>query len=384
MSRALSCCPHSYVRIALNALVLASFIGTAALLAHRVDTPDLKLNTGKEIYEAGCIACHGPDGKGTPQSTAGFQRPDTFPDFTRCDQTTPEDNYAWKSVIRDGGPSRGFSQIMPSFRDVLTSEQMDKVIHYLRGFCHESSWPRGELNLPRALITEKAYPEDEVVLTSTINAQGAPGVMNEIVHEQRFGAKNQIEVSVPVNFANQNHVWYGGFGDFGLGLKRELFSSLRTGSILSVQGGARFPTGNMARGLGSGVHSFETFAAFDQLLPAKTFVQLQGGSELPIDTRIAPRSLFWRSALGKSFNQDRGLGRMWSPMVETVATRDLQTGAKTDWDVVPEMQVTLSKRQHIRANLGVSLPATNTAGRSTQLLFYVLWDWQDGKLTQGW
>ena len=75
---------------------------------------------------------------------------------------------------------------------------------------------------------------------------------------------------------------------------------------------------------------------------------------------------------------------MWSPMVELVANRDLQTGAKTDWDVVPEMQVTLSKRQHVRANLGVSLPVTNTAGRSAQLLFYVLWDWQDGNLTQGW
>jgi mono/diheme cytochrome c family protein len=368
----------------LHLLVLVSGMGSAGLLAGKVDSPDLKLNTGKEIYEAGCVACHGPDGKGTPQATAGFQRPDTFPDFTRCDQTTPEDNYAWKSVVRDGGPSRGFSQIMPSFRDVLTSEQMDKVIHYMRGFCRESSWPRGELNLPRALMTEKAYPEDEVVVTATVNAQGAPGVSNEIVHEQRFGVKNQIEVSVPVNFADQNHVWYGGFGDFGLGLKRVLFSSLRSGSILSVQGGARFPTGNTAHGLGSGVHSFETFAAFDQLLTPKTFLQLQAGSELPIDTRIAPRSLFWRSALGRSFNQDRGLGRMWSPMVELVANRDLQTGAKTDWDVVPEMQVTLSKRQHVRANLGVSLPATNTAGRSAQLLFYVLWDWQDGKLTQGW
>jgi len=46
--------------------------------------------------------------------------------------------------------------------------------------------------------------------------------------------------------------------------------------------------------------------------------------------------------------------------------------------------VTLSKRQHVRANLGVSLPVTNTAGRSAQLVFYVLWDWQDGKLTEGW
>jgi mono/diheme cytochrome c family protein len=373
-----------HLRIPVNVLVLVLYGGTTSLLAHKNDSPEIKLNTGEEIYRAACVACHGPDGKGTPESLTGFQRPDTFPDFTRCDQTTPEDNYAWKSVIRDGGPSRGFSQIMPSFRDALTSEQMDKVIHYLRGFCTESSWPRGELNLPRALLTEKAYPEDEVVITTTLNAKGAPAVTNEIVHEQRFGVKNQIEVSVPVNFVDQNHVWHGGFGDVGLGLKCELFSSLRTGSILSVQGGAHFATANQAHGLGSGVNSFELFAAYGQLLPAKTFLQFQGGSELPTDTRIAPKSVFWRTALGKSFNQDQGLGRLWSPMVEFVASRDLQNGATTNWDVVPEMQVTLSKRQHVRADVGISMPGTNTAGRSTQVLFYVLWDWQDGKLTQGW
>jgi hypothetical protein len=51
---------------------------------------------------------------------------------------------------------------------------------------------------------------------------------------------------------------------------------------------------------------------------------------------------------------------------------------------MPEMQVTLSARQHIRADLGYSIPTVNTAGRSPQVMFYVLWDWQDGKLTEGW
>ncbi|MGI8958206.1 MAG: c-type cytochrome [Bryobacteraceae bacterium] len=359
-------------------------MAAAALLAHTSDTPGLKLNTGKEIYEAACVACHGPDGKGMPKSTVGFEPPRSFPDFTRCDQTTPEMNSDWEAVIREGGEFRGFSQIMPSFRDALTSEQMDKVIHYLRGFCRESSWPRGELNLPRAFATEKAYPENEAVVTTTLNAQGAPGVANEIVHEQRFGVKNQIEVSVPVDFVNQNHVWYGGFGDVALGLKRELFSNLRSGSILSVQGEAIFPTGNVSHGLGTGVTTFGVFAAFGQLLPAKSFVQLQAGSDLPIDTAKSPRTFYWRTALGKSFNQGHGLGRMWSPMIEMLSDRDLETGAKTNWDVLPEMQVTLSRRQHIRANAGVRIPVSNTAGRSMQVMFYLLWDWQDGRLTEGW
>jgi mono/diheme cytochrome c family protein len=344
----------------------------------------IALNTGKEIYDAACLACHGPEGKGQPDYVVGFEKPDTFPDFTRCDQTTPEDNYAWKQTIRDGGRGRGLSQIMPSFRDALTSGQMDKVIEYVRGFCSEKGWPRGELNLPRALITEKAYPEDEVVVSTSVNAQHTPGVSNEIVHEQRFGKLNQIEISVPVDFVNQNHTWYGGFGDIGLGLKRVLFSSLHTGSIVSVEGLANLPTGSTTHGLGEGTPSFESFASYGQLFHHDFSIQEQFGSVLPKDTSKSPQSIYWRNAFGKSFHAGQGLGRLWTPMLEWVANRDLVDRARMKWDIVPEMQVTISRRQHIRADLGVSIPVTNTAGRSTQILFYVLWDWQDGKLTEGW
>ena len=74
-------------------------------------------------------------------------------------------------MIEHGGPSRGFSQIMPVFGKLLTSEEIDDVIAYLRGFCTNQHWARGELNLPRALVTEKAFPEDEVVISSAVNAR---------------------------------------------------------------------------------------------------------------------------------------------------------------------------------------------------------------------
>src|SRR5712671_7822227 len=130
----------SYICLAL----LAALIETAPAQS----TGAASLKAGKEIFEAGCAGCHGGDGKGAPQSTIGFEKPDTFPDFTKCDQTTPEDNLAWKSVIRDGAPSRGFSQIMPSFSGALTPAQIEAVVQYMRGFCKEEGWPHGELNLP--------------------------------------------------------------------------------------------------------------------------------------------------------------------------------------------------------------------------------------------
>ena len=313
-----------------------------------------------------------------------FKRPSTFPDFTRCDQTTAETNTAYKAVIEYGGPNRGFSQIMPSFREALSSEEIDDLVAYLREFCTSSHWPRGELNVPRAIVTEKAFPEDEVVLSTGINTRGMPGNESHIIHEQRFGVRNQIEVGVPIVVEDQHHTWYGGVGDVTLGLKRVLFSNLRSGSILSLQGGFLLPTGSTKRGFGSGTTTFEPFAAFDQIFRSNTFLQLQFGADLPFDTSKAPQSWFFNSAIGQSIAPDHWLGRLWSPMCEFLATRDLVDGAKTDWDVMPEMQVTISKRQHVRGSLGYRIPMTNTAGRQQQVMFYLLWDWADGSLLKGW
>src|SRR5207253_82193 len=80
--------------------------------------------------------------------------------------------------------------------------------------------------------------------------------------------------------------------------------------------------------------TFESFAAYAQLLPANSFVQLQSGTDQPTETSKAPRSLFWRAALGKSFRQSGGLVRMWTHMTEFVATRDFTSHATTDWDIV--------------------------------------------------
>ena len=93
---------------------------------------ELKLDTGKEIYEAACIGCHGPGGRGQPQTTLGFEPPSTFPDFSDCNGSTPESTFSWRATIHEGGRVRGFSEIMPSFAEALTIEQIDKVAKYLR------------------------------------------------------------------------------------------------------------------------------------------------------------------------------------------------------------------------------------------------------------
>ena len=345
--------------------------------------PDLK--NGKAVWNGGCIACHGPDGKGAPESSTVFTRPDTWPDMSRCDQTTPEPDSAYKAVILHGGRGLGFSQIMPAFGDLLTDQQVDDVIAYLRTFCkNDKHFPLGVLNLPRAIVTEKAFPEDELVISTAANVTGPGSWTTDVIHEQTFAGKNQLEVDVPVNYANINGAWTSGVGDITVGMKREVFSSERAGSILSLQGGILLPTGDSQRGFGAGTTQFEPFAAYDQLITNKTFAQFELGADLPADASVSPRSLFFRSAFGGSLAPDHGLGRLYSPMLEFVAKRDYRTGASTQWDILPEMQVTVSRRQHIRAAVGYRKPFTDVSGRAPQVEFYVLWDWAEGHFWDGW
>ncbi len=385
-SRLLARRPAGLVRIPLAFVALLLGAGALHLCAqtiHYAKPPNAK--NGERVYKAGCIACHGSTGSGAAPTETEFKRPDTFPDFSRCDQTTPEPNSEWKDVILHGGRARGFSEIMPAFGELLTDSEINDVIAYMRGLCRNTGhYPQGELNLPRAMVTEKAFPEDEEVISTALNATGAASFTTDVIHEQTFAGRNQVEVDVPVNYADQTHNSTSGIGDITLGLKREMFSSLRTGSILSLQGGVLLPTGDRKRGFGSGTTQIEPFAAFDQLFKENTFLQFQLGSDLPVDTSVAPRSMFWRSTVGQAIIPDHGLGRQFSPMIELLGSRNFKQGAGNDWDLLPEMQVTISPRQHIRAAVGVREPFTNTSGRSPQVLFYVLWDWADGKLWEGW
>jgi hypothetical protein len=240
------------------------------------------------------------------------------------------------------------------------------------------------MNFPRPLFTEKAFPEDEWVFQTAADTTGSGNVSNKIVYEKRFGARNQIEILVPFRFEQRSTEWVGGVGDVVAGYKRVLFSSAPSGSIASMVGEVALPTGHEARGLGLGVPKFELFGAFGQVLPALSFVQAQVGAEFPADTERAPRAVFGRVALGKSLARNDGFGRLWTPMIEVLADREFEDGARVNWDVVPQVQITLNSRQHVRAKVGIRRPLNDTGSRSTQVVFYALWDFFDGGLRDGW
>jgi hypothetical protein len=272
---------------------------------------------------------------------------------------------------------------MPAFGQVLSPEQIASVIDYLRGFCADPRWPRGELNLPRPLVTEKAFPENEALFTTSV-ARDPVSLGTEIIYERRLGARGQYEIIIPFVLEKRDARvgWNRGLGDVEVAYKHVLWHSLRTGSIWSLGGEVSLPSGKETLGLGKGHTVVAPFMAFGQILPRDSFLQFQGGLEHQL-TNGNSNEAFWRFALGKTLTQGR-TGRAWSPIVEAVAAKTLEAGMSTEWDVVPQIQVTLSKRQHIMVNAGFRVPINNRSGRHTTFAMYLLWDWFDAGLLTGW
>ena len=336
---------------------------------------------GEELYRSGCATCHGPDGKGAVRAQLGFDN--DLPDFTDCTFSTPEADSDWLAIIHQGGTVRAFSRRMPAFEDLLTDADIERLVGYLRTFCTNRTWPPGDLNLPRPLFTEKAFPENEALLTTNITSGTDATVENGFLYEHRIGARSQYEVNVPITVQSQDGAWTNGLGDVTVAFKHVLFHDLGKGAILSAGAEALLPTGSEERGLGKGVTIFEPFVAFGKILPSDGFLQVHTGIELPTDTTKSAREAFARLALGKSFTQG-AWGRSWSPMVELLVAHESGSDEPTLWDLAPQMQVTLSRRQHIMISGGIKIPLNERSDRGVEVATYFLWDWFDGGLFDGW
>jgi mono/diheme cytochrome c family protein len=306
---------------------------------------------GRELYEIGCAKCHASDGRGVDPSLVGFSAP--LRDFTDCRFASRETANDWVAVTHQGGPARGFDSAMPSYAEAFDAERIESII----------------------LVTEKAFPEDEALWTTAVDLEG-DGASTELVYERRVGARHQWEAILPIGASPE-----AGIGDVGIGWKTAFWHA--PDSIFTVGGEVFFPTGSEVQGLGTGTVVFEPYLAFARIFAREWFLQAQAGAEIPEDSQKVERELFWRAALGFSVAANSGFGRLWSPMLEILGSADTDF-VETSWSLLPQMQVSLSARQHVRLNAGVEIPVNRGDERPTRLVFYFLWDWFDGGLLDGW
>ncbi|HEY7798082.1 MAG TPA: c-type cytochrome [Hyphomonadaceae bacterium] len=366
-----------------RAALLALLMGAAAIAGAGPSMAQVPNRIGAgNIYDRACSSCHGSDGRGRTTTQLAFATP--VPDFTDCAFATREADGDWLSIAHQGGPVRAFDRMMPAFGSALSKAELQQALDHIRGFCTDKRWPRGEFNLPLALFTEKAFPEDELVVRNIVNAEGGSGSKTDITFEKRFGPRGQMEVNVPlVHVDGGADAAEVGVGDIGIGWKQTLYANLDAGAIVSIGGEVKLPTGDSSRGLGKGSAVLEPYVAYGQILGGDAFFQTQFLAEFPtrdgFDDEIA-----WRSAVGKTFAADGGWGRAWTPMLEVLAARELADGEDVQWDIVPQLQVSLSKRQHVLLAFGVKIPVTDSDTRDLQVGAYVLWDWFDGGFFEGW
>jgi len=357
------------MRRALAAAALLSLFSPATLLAD-----DASL-TASEIYEDACASCHGIDGRGAPVGTA-IDVP--LPDFTDCNFITREGDGNWRYLLVHGGNGLGLSPQMPAFGDVLTPAQIDAALGYIRSFCHDSRWPRGELNFRRPLVTAKAYPEDEALLLPEFNkGHGERDWVTELSVEHRVGARGQVEMGVPFAVHDvTGGATTGGIGDITLSYAQVLYASLPALTIAAAGLDLVLPSGDRARGLGEGTVNFKpSLLAGKDFRPVVFQGQIQG--EAPLDEAHADRGVRYRLALSYPFSS---LKRAWVPTIECEVLQDVTTHQHGVF-ITPEVYKGITERGHVAVAVGAQIPVAGDADPfDYRILAFLLWEYTDGGL----
>ena len=200
-----------------------------------------------EMWNAWCARCHGRDGTGKVAEPTVTVEPR---DFTDCKTSAGEADPDWELAITGGGPAVGLSDQMPAFGDALKPAQIQGFVAHLRTFCREKGWPDGNLNLPRAIFTEKAFPEDELVIApvaSHVKGQGTSWSIATIF-EHRMGKRFQLELLGPVSSAAGGSARETGYGDTEIGQKTVMNPNARN-HLATFGFDFVAPTGDASRGL---------------------------------------------------------------------------------------------------------------------------------------
>jgi mono/diheme cytochrome c family protein len=336
----------------------------------------VQLKRGREVYENACIACHGRDGKGNPEWESAV-RPVSFADCS----TTAEPTTLWKSVVQNGGRRHGLAEVMPAFGEAFPPEDLDAVVAYLRTFCAKADeYPPGDLNFRRLLATDKAFPEAEVVVSTTAVPDTGETEL-EVAYENRIGTRFQYELEFPLRPAATKEGHTAGVGDVVIAGKYVLHFNRAGRRILSGGLEVSLPTGNEENELGAGTPVFVPFLNFAQGV-GPTVLQTQIAVDLPADTSRASRTI--KYSLGYSL-PPIGFSRTgFIPALELTGIYNPKNSSREN-TVVIGVSKALNKLGHVIASMGIGFPLTPSEGpRPKEFRAHLVWDFGDGPFWTGW
>lgn len=112
----------------------AAAFGLAACLAAPAAADDeAKLQASAHVYDTYCAQCHGVNRNGKGVNTAALSVQPRDHSDTKGMTSIPREEMV--SAIRDGGASVNKSALMPPWNSVLTEEQIENMVTYLRKVC---------------------------------------------------------------------------------------------------------------------------------------------------------------------------------------------------------------------------------------------------------
>ena len=351
---------HSYsrnVRIRPGvAVLLASLVPPAASAQLPTDP--------SELYEVACAVCHGTDGTGQIDNPAiETERMD----FSDCAVTTPEPDADWQLVIGQGGPAAGLSGDMPAYADSLTRDQIDGLIGHVRSFCTEEGWPLGNLNFPRPIFTEKAFPENEIVIlpevTRATNEETRVGL--RAVFERRVGRRGHVEVRLPLESVSEQGSRHSGLGDIKMAGKYVLHTDETATRITTAGFEVSLPTGDVDSSLGKGTTVLEPYVAFGTRA-RDVYIQTQLKVEVPTD-EPGDTELGYNVYLGTDLSE---LLSTWTVGVEL-------NGIDDRLALTPQIGKGLTRTGALAAAFGVQVPLNKRDDRQIRWVGYLLWEFLD-------
>ncbi len=344
-------------------MIAATALATLLTAAQAVPT------TIPEMWDEWCARCHALDGSGKVNEPTVTVEP---LDFTDCKIATAEPDADWELAIAKGGPAVGLSSQMPAFGDTLNAEQVREFVEHIRGFCKERGWPHGNMNFPRPIFTEKAFPENEFLLLPFITHRNTESPPNEgrtdvdfvALYERRIGRRAMWEAAVPLSRHDTGGMPWRGIGDIELALKYVIGADAARTRIVSAGVEVALPTGSEERGLGSGTVVFEPFLAAGTLWRV-VYLQAQTKIELPADTAKADRAFVYNLYAGRD-----------TSIEPTTWTLGLEVnGENEEIALTPQVRKGLTKTGAIGAAFGVRLPINERHEQGTRVVGYLLWEY---------
>lgn len=347
--------------------LLAAFLLFFPLHAFSQDT-EIDFSSGRSMYNAWCARCHGEDGRGLVEELELEAPP---PDFADCSFNSREPRKDWKAVVAHGGPARGLSWSMPAWGEAISEEQIDLIIDYIKTFCTDTRWPKGELNFRRPQVTAKAFPENEALMIPVYTHSQSRGSTTKFVYEERVGPRGQWEVSVPFTANHSNAT--RGIGDIELSGKYALFDSFESLFILSGGLELGIPTGSKTKGFGSGRWKLAPYLA-----AAKGFERLVLQSSIKYEQPLGgeERELLYNLAFTFPLT-DAKHGLM--PMLELNGMKSFENGSNTLF-LTPQLYIGLVRRGHIALSVGTQIPIAGERPFDYRIMTFFLWEYMDGGL----